>query len=403
MPSLQPFKVVKAICFLLFVVYGTVSGKSIQSFDNASWSNNEQQIIAHKKELEQSIASGNWAKAEHLIHLTDELLNASENIILKKEWIQLCFEYYKQKGEMLNARLALEEISNYNDQVYNVTIQEKIEQLNKVSKHKRELELQAIQIAKEIEISKHKKLVRFLILISIITGLLSWVLWSVYKNEKAKIRQFLNKQELLSSQMTPHFIFNCLSIVQGMVLNKEFEKASKYIAKFSNILKFITKEQTQAFVPIKEEVSSLVDYVDLQNLSTDRKIDFKLHIDESLVEKTLIPPMLLQPFIENAIIHGFAKDIETPLLNIDFKGFENKLRCVITDNGVGLKATEKGPSKSKSSLATKIVSERLAILSKKMRQQFSVTVSDVKQTEVTGVEVTLMLPFKIKKEGSYAL
>ncbi len=305
------------------------------------------------------------------------------------------YNYYTLQNNLDLAEAVIDRIEDFNKFVYSANTDKRAKKLSTINNRKNILNKKVTVINTEIKIRNEKRLVLFVVLISLIIVMTSWILYIRYKNTKLKYEQILNEQELLSSQMTPHFIFNALSILQGMVLNNEHEKASSYVSKFTNILQFITKDISQSFIKIEEEIIVLKDYVDLQNLSAKKNIE--LVMEKTFKEKLLIPPMILQPFVENSIIHGFKDNVENPRITINFKLDKNKLHCVITDNGTGLSHGKKKEIKNKTSLATSIVKDRFSILSKKMKGDFAVTIEDLKLKGEKGTEVKLQLPYQIEK------
>ena len=240
-------------------------------------------------------------------------------------------------------------------------------------------------------------LIGFIILISLIIIITTWSLIIIYKNKELSYQRALKKQEVLASQMTPHFVFNCLSILQGMVLNNEDKKASDYLSKFSFLLNPMINDELEKFVPISDELTLLENYVDLQNLSNEKDIDLSIEVQEAAKETILIPPMILQPFVENSIIHGFKKTILKPEIRIHFELIKKSLRCIIKDNGVGFLSSEKKEYENKTSLATKIVQDRFELLFAKTGQKPFIEIKDLRENGSQGTQVILELPYILKK------
>ena len=179
------------------------------------------------------------------------------------------------------------------------------------------------------------------------------------ENEKLKL-----EQKTLQLKLNPHFIYNSVSNLQGLISQNKNEESISYLNKFARIMKSVLEYDQEDFIPLKEEISLLKDYLQLQqmryNYNFDYKIDVEPEIDEDLL---MIPPMLLQPLVENSILHGFK--------NIDYKGFieisfeENQENTVIkiNDNGIGNQAHLKNPG-DKAPHSTNIIAERLHILFK---------------------------------------
>ncbi|WP_299716192.1 histidine kinase [uncultured Tenacibaculum sp.] len=336
-----------------------------------------------------------WKKAQIHLDSGGRAMLHTPFILHRRLWLHTYYDFFLSQDELDNARRVLDRIEVENSSYYDYKIKRKMKELDAINSRKSNLTKKVTVINNNIKITNEKKLKTYLILLSLITLLTGWTLLKVYKNIQLKYKKVINEQELLSSQMTPHFIFNSLSILQGMLLNEEKDKATQYIEKFSNILKSTVKEKTQKFIAIKDEVQLLQDYIAIQNLSTSKNIQFTINIDEHIDDQFLIPSMILQPFVENSIIHGFKTEIENPTIQLSFKISNDEITCTITDNGIGFSISEK-PRKNqqKTSLATQIVKERLSILSKKMNHNFSLAIQNLEYKNERGTEVIINLPFK---------
>lgn len=134
----------------------------------------------------------------------------------------------------------------------------------------------------------------------------SVIFYQKLKNAKTKTQNAVIEQKLLRSQMTPHFIFNSLSVLQGMILNKEDKKSVSYLSKFSKLLRITLENSRDKTVLLSQELKAVQNYLTLQNLEND------VYQSTLLVEETIdipmfeVPPMLIQPFVENAIEHAFT-------------------------------------------------------------------------------------------------
>ncbi|SNR16246.1 histidine kinase [Tenacibaculum jejuense] len=345
-----------------------------------------------------------WNKAKDYIDSAGKSLKHSRYYVRhRKIWLETYYIYFLYQNRFGEARNVLRRVEVENNSRYDLEIQQKIKELNAVNSRKKRLTKKVTVINDSMKVVHNKKLKTYVILISLILFLTSWTLLKIYKNVQLKYKKVVNEQELLSSQMTPHFIFNSLSILQGMLLNRERTKAIEYIKKFSNILKSTVKEKSQKYISIKNEIKLLQDYVDIQNLSTSKNINFTIEIGNDVNTDHSIPAMILQPFIENAIIHGFKKEIKNPAIQLSLKLINEELICIISDNGVGYSIGEK-PRKNqeKTSLATQIVKERLTILSRKLNRNFSVEIRNLQYKDKRGTEVLLNLPYHNNNFKKYA-
>jgi sensor histidine kinase YesM len=117
--------------------------------------------------------------------------------------------------------------------------------------------------------------------------------------------KMLVEQRLFRSQMNPHFIFNSLASVQNFIVKQDDTKASIYLSRFSELVRSILNNSLQEQITLEEEISTIENYLALQKVRFSDQFDYELEVDETLdPESTFVPPMLTQPFIENAIEHG---------------------------------------------------------------------------------------------------
>lgn len=212
---------------------------------------------------------------------------------------------------------------------------------------------------------------------------------------KRKLEQVQLEQKLLRSQMSPHFIFNSISNIHSLILSKNNKDAAKYLAKFSKLLRLMLENSRDQFVDLENEIIALDNYIDLQKLRFKDKFDHVINIDPNInTSEVQIPPMLIQPFVENSIEHGIR--------NIDYKGFikidivkaknSQSLLCTIDDNGVGISKSKapRHPQKGKS-LSTQITKERLVIFGEKFKTRAELEISP--KSKETGTLIKIFIPY----------
>jgi len=177
-----------------------------------------------------------------------------------------------------------------------------------------------------------------------------------------------NRLKLIKAQMNPHFFFNALNTIQSFIATNETDEATVYLDNFSKLTRLILEMTDKNTIAIEDEIKMQKLYLDLQKI---RLNDFQFHIkcQTKALEKAQIPTMILQPYVENAIIHGLSHKIGTKKLDIIFEEVENnKLQIKISDNGIGIKKAQEINSKNKTknaSFATKATLERLDIINRK--------------------------------------
>ena len=172
-----------------------------------------------------------------------------------------------------------------------------------------------------------------------------------------------SKMMMLSSQMNPHFIFNSLGSVQSYILNNETNKAVDFISDFAGLMRKNLINSTTEYISIAEEIEFLDKYLLLEKIRFNNSFNYKIVEDINNVHDTLIPPMLLQPFIENSIIHGLSR-LKSRIgeLTIDLKESEDLITCTIIDNGIGRENAMKHKSTGHKSVAISNLETRLELL-----------------------------------------
>jgi len=210
----------------------------------------------------------------------------------------------------------------------------------------------------------------------------------------------LLKQKLLLSQMNPHFIFNSLNAIQNYIFKKNALQAGIYLSQFAEMIRMILEFSRKDYVTLEAELRFLEHYLKLQQLRFDNKFDYNLIIDKEIdTETTLLPPMMAQPFIENAIEHGIFYKAGKGNINVTFNKNNKELEYVIEDDGIGLNASKKLRSYSEpkhESLAMTITSERMQALYNDIKKEPIIELIDKKDLDLntTGVKVKFSVQFK---------
>jgi tetratricopeptide (TPR) repeat protein len=185
---------------------------------------------------------------------------------------------------------------------------------------------------------------------------------------KAALQQRAKELEIqaLRSQMNPHFIFNCLNAINRFILGHRTEAASDYLTKFSRLMRMIMNHTRYSVISLADEMEVLQLYLDMEKLRFKDAFDYVVEMDDELDAGDIqVPPLLLQPFVENAVWHGLMHRSERGLLTIRLHADNDMLTCIIQDNGVGRKRAEMLKSKSAQkhkSMGLQITAERLNLL-----------------------------------------
>lgn len=209
---------------------------------------------------------------------------------------------------------------------------------------------------------------------------------------KMQNKQLLTEQKLLRSQMNPHFIFNSLQNIRSLINNKREEEAINYLNKFSGLTRQILETSNDNYISLEEEVGIIKNYIAIQQLLYSNPFKYTLEVDEELEQDSIfIPPMLTQPFIENAIKHGLASKSQGGLISMRFYTVEGRLYFEVSDNGVGFGKVQK--QEGHKSMAMDITRERLANYTK--NRDFTVKAGNITDADenVLGARVAFEIPF----------
>jgi LytS/YehU family sensor histidine kinase len=200
--------------------------------------------------------------------------------------------------------------------------------------------------------------------------------------------------------MNPHFIFNCLSSINKFILKNDTDAASDYLTRFSRLIRQSLTNSQLSLIPLSDEIEMLRIYLDMERLRFSESFTYNITFENSIEAETVyVPPMLLQPFCENAIWHGLMHKKAPGKLEIVLSLENGQLRCIIADNGIGrAKAAElKNQSNGKQkSFGLKITTERLALFNNERSIQDFYKTEDVQDANgnVAGTKITLKISLK---------
>lgn len=225
-------------------------------------------------------------------------------------------------------------------------------------------------------------------------------LWVRQNRRTAFYEKIEMQQKLLRSQMNPHFIFNAMVGIQNYIYKEEPQTAANYLSSVVHLMRSIIDNSKKEYVALEKEITMLQHYLALQQVRFDDRFDFKIEVDDSVdAESLFVPPMMAQPFIENAIVHGvMKKNNGKGSIAIKFYLDSGYLALAVIDNGVGRQKAAEAVLKDEMhlSVATGITQERLAILNRKSKQKSSFTITDLKDEagEPAGTRVTFLFALK---------
>ncbi len=213
------------------------------------------------------------------------------------------------------------------------------------------------------------------------------------RHEIENMNQIL-KSQVLKAQMNPHFIFNCLNSIQHFIMQNDAAQAMGYMSKFSKLMRQVLENSTNEFASIADELKTLSYYIELEQLRCNHGFEYEFIIDEQIDQlNTEMPSMLLQPFVENAILHGLRNKPTVGMLKIIMLYQHEHILCIIEDDGIGREAAAKlkmAKNISHKSRAIDINTKRIAL----MQSNAGIITQDLKDEKDSplGTRVEIRIP-----------
>lgn len=229
-------------------------------------------------------------------------------------------------------------------------------------------------------------------------------LYQVKQKQKIEFEQQveISKAELkaLRAQMNPHFVFNSLNSIQHYILNSKGDEAVRYLNKFAKLIRIILNNSDKPMVTINEDIEAITLYMELEQMRFENKFDYSIHIDSEIDgDYDEIPPMLIQPYLENAILHGINPKEGHGDIAINIVLEQQHIKISVIDDGIGRKKSETLQNiraKNKhTSLGMKITRDRVRLLNNMYQSHLSVNIIDLynQQHEATGTQVDIYIPY----------
>ena len=242
---------------------------------------------------------------------------------------------------------------------------------------------------------------RFFLILAVVavTGLITWALLKGRQNKERLRREMLqSEQKALRAQMNPHFIFNSLNSIQYFLLENEHENADVYLASFSSLMRRTLENSKQNFIPLREELDTIGLYLELENLRFENKFEYQVIIGDGVDPAVVyIPPMILQPYLENAIWHGIMPKGEKGRIIIRAETSGEKLvKISIEDNGIGREKSARvsGKRSGHRSTGMKNIEERIRLINRIHRTGMEVKITDLYDDKkaAAGTLIELFIP-----------
>ena len=309
-------------------------------------------------------------------------------------------EIEEHLGRYQNALAYHKNYTLYKDSIFNDENKQKIAAMES----ERLTETKDQEIALQKSEAGRQALLKNVTLISgiAIVALISVFVFLYNRRKKVKFENEVMEVEMkaLRAQMNPHFISNSLHSINKYVMDNDKKNATAYLAKFASLMRLILENSREQEVPLEDDLHALDLYMQLELLRFNNSFTYHIEVDPQIdPENTLIPPMLIQPFAENAILHGLHNK-DNGEIKIQVQKVNEMICCVVEDNGSGNTAEGDnlhGDNKHHKSLAKKIINERLNIINHLKKAKASVNIFQLKDAENMpgGMRVELFLPVEL--------
>ncbi|MEM7185864.1 MAG: histidine kinase [Bacteroidota bacterium] len=337
--------------------------------------------------------------------------DAKEDLVVEKDARRKLSEIYRDIGDFDKAAASYQRYVEVVDELY-IRKEQELSQATRFSKEialkqnritslesERALNESRFQLAFENQelIEKNNRVQKWIIGSLIAIALL--LLYTAYnQNKNANQQKYANNLLALKSlrtQMNPHFIFNALNSVNSFIAINDERAANKYLSDFSQLMRSVLENSEEDFIPLSKEIELLELYVKLEHYRFQDKFEYEITVDENInVNHFVIPPMLLQPYVENAVWHGLRYKEEKGKLDITFEQKDAESMVItITDDGIGRKsskALKTENQKKQNSKGMGNIKKRISILNTMYKDKVDVTVEDAFENE-EGTRVRLLL------------
>ncbi|UKM66073.1 histidine kinase [Flavobacteriaceae bacterium GSB9] len=330
---------------------------------------------------------------------------AKKDLIVKKDATRKLSEVYRDAGQFDKALMAYQSYVDLVDTLYALKEQE-ISQAARFSKEitskqnrilslegERELSQSKYQLT--VEQSKRQKLIIYSLIGGVFLLLVAAFLMFKYIKQQRLANNLLALKSL-RSQMNPHFIFNALNSVNSFIASNDERTANKYLTDFSMLMRAVLENSEEDFIPLEKEIELLQLYTKLEHFRFKDKFDYNINIDDTIkLQEFEIPPMLLQPYIENAVWHGLRYKKSKGHLEINIsQASPDEIKITITDDGIGRiksKALKTANQQKQNSKGMGNIKKRVAILNAMYKDKVEVHIEDFTDEDDTGTKVIVMI------------
>lgn len=383
--------------------------KDIDEIEKDSVITNESPLTKQKQNYKIGNAyflKNNLDEAIPYLEESIEEADKKEDLIVKKDATKKLADVFVASGNFEKAKEAFNAYTEAVDQLY-IKKEQEISQAARISKSIAEKQNRILSLENDrqltlsqMQLSDEKNKRQQLIIYSLIGGLfllvvLAYLMYKYIKQQK--LANNLLALKSLRSQMNPHFIFNALNSVNSFIATNDERTANKYLSDFSKLMRAVLENSEEDFIPLQKEIQLIELYTKLEHFRFKDKFDYKISVEETIdIEAYKIPPMLLQPYIENAVWHGLRYKEDKGILDIKiYKKQKDQIEITIVDNGIGRKkskALKTENQKKHNSKGLGNIKKRVTILNEMYKDKVDINIED-NQTNIedVGTKVTVTL------------
>jgi tetratricopeptide (TPR) repeat protein len=330
------------------------------------------------------------AAIENFIKARDLALQKNMSNELNKSY-QGLYLAHKATGNYQTALDYYEKSSALSDSLSGINHKKTMAELEtKYQTEKKEQQIQQLTTEKQIETLRTRQRTLVAVILGSLLILIALVGFLIIrqKNLSNKKRESELNQKLLRSQMNPHFIFNALGTIQNYIYNNRADDAGKYLAKFAKLMRNILESSINERIPIGQEVETVTNYLTLQQIRSKNNFSFEVTVDGTPHDDK-IPPMLVQPFIENAIKHAFEPNAIDSKILVKYIFNEEEVEIIVEDNGVGINIANLKNEEGHNSYAIQLTRERLSLYNKQKKKSEMINIFDLSESGGKGTKVII--------------
>jgi tetratricopeptide (TPR) repeat protein len=310
----------------------------------------------------------------------------------KRDALGILHKAYEKKNSINKAYGYHKQYVVLKDSLFNIEKMELISDME--SRYETEKKDQQIELLYSENQVKNQQIQMGVVLMAfLLMGAFATYLYFFTQKRQAKLVEVGLQHKLSRAQLNPHFLSNAMASIQKYVSDHDAESAGKYLGKFSMLNRSVLEHSMVESISLGEEIDMLSNYLEFEQLRLGNAFTFKIEMDAQLdTEMIYIPPLFIQPFVENAIKHGVKDRQGDGMITIRFADLTNMIKVEVIDNGKGLQKEKTDKTETKSSRSLMIIKKRLHLLRKKYRKLPDLSVVSLAQEKGPGVIVTIHLP-----------